>query len=364
MNKIDKNSIVKDRLSSIDDHSHICDLAYLDGPILSLFRDSKQDWLYLWCDTDNVSTERWLLFTISRSDFVNFIDGESTLRSLLLSTKTLLLLDHSSISDERFRERRILRKILHVDAVKKYWPSNDSYFDDSLTTDISTIEQLKPEPFEIPIDGSWFFSDLDKFSRVYSQLYAFFYCTGERFVTNIEGRLKQRLRAPWIGGGSRVNLFRSLKNFIPAVHDLKINSFNYASPGQIRIEALKSVGIGIAESVQAFIDNEENITKSIKIINTALDQSNLRTKNLSQINDDNLPLNDSAISEVKFSILTIVTILNIADQYSALSDASPNLIVSSKVLLALIKRISLVADFQKAELINGTKWASNNSAKI
>jgi hypothetical protein len=69
------------------------DLVYVDGPVLSLYRDAKENWLYLWCDTDNRTKERWLLFPVSRLNLISFLEKEKPLLSLVQEAKERWFLD-------------------------------------------------------------------------------------------------------------------------------------------------------------------------------------------------------------------------------------------------------------------------------
>ncbi|MGV1017805.1 MAG: hypothetical protein ACOYBW_10575 [Fluviibacter phosphoraccumulans] len=351
----------------IDRNIFICDLISFEGAILSLFRRDNHNWLYLWCDTDKANKNRWLLFPVSRSALVGYLDGQRSLRELVVGSKKYLVLDQSATveqGDDKPTIHRYLKEISSVDQIAEYLPSDDSYFESELSPDISLANEINPTRYDVPIDGEWFFADLDRFSRLYGQLYSFFYCTKPRFVTNLGSRIERNLRSPWKGGYSRVNLFDALSRLVPSLHDLEIKKMQYASPGEISIEALKSVGDGIAIAVLRYIEHEKSLVDSEKAINTVLSASKLRRVDLSQLNDKQLPLDAANIEVLKQSQETIAGFLGIASELKNLSSFSPNIAVTSKVFLSLLVRIRRLAEFQTSGQIDFDRNAIDSVQKL
>lgn len=341
----------------VDKHSHICDLLYLDGPIVSLYRDSKQSWIYLWCDTtSSMTTHRWLLFSVTRSSLVSYLQKEKALRVLVEAAPTHLILDISSdpsIGDESGRATlRTLREISVDSLPNLYFPAEDSYFDETLSPDISLAMELSPTSYEVPIAGDWFFSDLDRFSRLYTQLYAFFYCTQPRFVTNLGQRLQRFLEAPWQGGFSRVNLFSALERLVPSLHDLEIKKFQYASPGSIHVEALASVGQDISAVVSRFLENEKLIVDAEKAINAFLARNRLNKQNVSKLTDSQIGLSEEQMDFLVEKGKILTKFLQIEAEIAEISLHSPNIIITAKALSALVRRIRNICEFQKNGLID------------
>jgi hypothetical protein len=344
----------------LDKQSYICDLLDIEGPLLCLFRDAKQNWLYLWCDTDGAKRERWLLFPVTRAALIQYLERKLTLRSVVTESTSKFLLDvtlnteavnPSALAVDTTMHRRL--KSVELADVVEYLPSEDSFFNEDLAPDISLARELNPSSYEVPIDGHWFFGDLQKFSQIYAQIYAFLYCTKPRFVVNIGDRVKECLRSPWKGGYSRVNLFDALKKAVPSLHDLQIKQIRYASPGEIRIEALKSVGGSISEVVRAYLKNRDPLIDAEKGINMLLASNHLRRSDLSDKSDEQLTM--LTAENRKFLVekgQLISKALNCEEEFMRLSEYSPNIVVSAKVHLALLSRIRRLAEFQSAGLIN------------
>jgi hypothetical protein len=351
-------------LAVLDKHVYMTDLVYVDGPILSLFRDSKDNWMYLWCDTDNEKTERWMLFPVSRSDLIDYLHERKPLLDVVRLAKRHWVLDYTQneggLEEEKVKEfaksySRTLREVSDLALLTDYMPSDDSFFSPELAPNISTAHELNPTLYEVPIDGNWFIKDLDNFSNVYSQVYAFFYCTKPQFMTDIGLRVRRFLEAPWKGGFSRVNLFDALQRMVPAIHDLKIHKMEYASPGDITIEALESVGDSVKGATLRYLQNKSDVEAYVKNLNTILSAKELKRSDLSKIGDEKLPLTKEDREFIKEKMGSIAEGLAIEAEFTDLSIRSPNIVVSAKVLLAVVARIGRLAEFESAGLLDLTR---------
>ena len=74
-------------------------LEYFDGPLLSLFENEYgESYLYSWCDVDDFHN-RWLIFRITKKTLKGYIEGDISLRELILNPVDGLLysleIDHS-----------------------------------------------------------------------------------------------------------------------------------------------------------------------------------------------------------------------------------------------------------------------------
>lgn len=354
MKSLDLEVAPRCRVNLLDRHTYICDLVYFEGPLLCLFRDAKHNWLYLWSDTDGHTYERWIVFRVERQRLVDYLYGKSTLLDLLVDSTLRYVLDQSVVLEkggDTAQAKRALRQLRDLSCVSEYLPSSDSHFDESMAPDISLAREVIPEDFSVPLDGDWFFSDLDKFSRVYSQLYSFFYCAKPRFVTNIGERLRAQLRAPWKGGFSRLNLFDALGNFVPSLHDLKIQKIYYASPGAVSIQALKSVGDDISAVVMGYLERQDEIDKATKAITQLLSAASLRRRDVSHLTDPALPLRKENLDFLNEQSSQIVTALRIREEFENLCVQSPNSVITAKVILAVVGRVAKMAKLQRAGLV-------------
>ncbi len=347
-------------LGLLDKHVYMTDLVNVEGPILSLYRDAKESWLYLWCDTDNSSTERWLLFPVGRIGLIEYLKGNCTLLTLVEGSSKRWFLDYARLTQSDAAEpvenaksfTRTLREVTDFTWLQEYLPADDSYFDEELAPNISVARELSPTRYDVPIDGNWFIKDLDNFSNVYSQLYSFFYCTKPQFMTDIGNRVQRLLESPWKGGFSRVNLFDALQRNVPAVHDLKIHQMQYASPGDITIEALESVGTSVKNSIILYRHRQADIAHFVRSLNQMLSDKALKRVDLSKYSDQTLPLPDSDKEYIKEKLQALADSLQIKDEFDDLCSRAPNMVVSAKVLIAVVSRIDRLADFEAAGLLD------------
>ncbi len=347
----------RESVSFIDKHSFICDLIDIEGPLLSLYRDQKRNWFYLWCDTNNIDRERWLVFEITRPIFASYLDRSCSLLDCLTSSKTIYCLEkHTTLPSTPDTTSKVVRSIHRVifNAIKQYHPSNESYFDPKFAPDLSLNQEILPTRFEVPIGGDWFITDLDKFCKTYSNLYAFFYCTKPRFVGNIIETLRKALTAPWEGGFSRVHLFHRLSRSIPSFHDMRIRQMEYASPGKVAFEALGSVGQDIKQSLDFYIVNKVAIELAAKRINDTLSVLKVRRVDLSKFNNNHFVDYEEEISIFQNSINTIANLLSIEAQLSLIEELSPNSVVAAKATLALLTPIQKLAEYEVNGLLNIT----------
>jgi hypothetical protein len=285
---------------------------------------------------------------------IGYLGGKLTLLNLLINAQQRLMLDSKlRLTDTDSKEEvlgkssnRILRDISEQVLPKEYLPAEDSYFEESLAPDVSLENQVNPENFDLPIDGDWFFSDWDRFSGLYGQLYAFFYCTKSQFITNIGQKIGRYLRSPWEGGFSRVNLFQALQGYVPSLHDLEIKKIQYSSPGQIEVEALPAVAGRVSDALRGYFRNESNILECEKAINSFLSSSKLRRRDVSRLSDEQIGLTRDQIQFLLRKIAEVSEWIGIHDEIKAISQQSPNAVVTAKVVVALVGRIRRLAEFQ------------------
>lgn len=346
------------KVSSLDRHQFICDLSFIEAPLLSLFRDSRHSWFYLWCDTDGLGRDRWLVFQVSRKSFAEYLSRIVSLRSAVLASKEVLCLEGDTRDavggeDEDDRRGRLLARV-SIDEIEAYLPSDESYFDAELAPDISLTEQLLPTRYPVPIGGDWFVGDLDRFSRAYAGLYGFFYCSKPRLVASIQSRLNRALRAPWEGGFSRVNLFDTLAKAVPSFHDMQIRRIQYASPGHLEIEALDSVGHDIQACVDGYMANRAEIDDHAKAINSTLGACRFKRRNLSAVSDSLLGISDESLTLFRERTAEIALLLGLQQQVGVVVRESPNCVVAAKATLALLTHVRRLAEFESAGMLNLT----------
>ena len=343
----------------LDEHNHVCDLINVQAAVLSLYSDGKRNWIYLWCDTDNSGTNRWMLFSASRKSLVEYLKGGTTLLKVLKKSAPYLILDKTRTAVEtqpdgsrHIKYRRTLTSFTDLEQVERYLPTPESYFDPELTEDIELEQQLAPDLYEVPIRGVWFSEDFEALFRSYERVYALIYATKPRFVRTIGDRLGSLLRAPWTGGFSRVHMYSQLARHLPAIHTLKIDKLKFASPGEVKFEALEAVGDSIKEAVLKFVDHEEDIWHHVKAAKALLTRKKLNKSDLSDVNDAGTGLLRDELRFLKTECDQIADILGVKEEFETLRSYSPNVVVYCKAVNSFVKQLSRLAKFQQDAMLN------------
>lgn len=343
----------------LDEHYHVCDFINIEAAVLSLYSDGKRNWIYLWCDTDNIDTDRWLLFPASRADLIAYLNRSRSLLEVLTNSTAFLILDRVTLAKEVQTEdegytkvRRFLNQLNSLEGITSYLPSTGSYFDPELTNDIELEQQLMPSVYGLPIRGIWFSADFERLFRSYERVYAFLYATKPRFVKNIGDRLGSLLRAPWTGGFSRVHLYSQLAKHLPALHSLKVHKLKFASPGDVEFEALETVGVSVESVTLLYLDHEEAIWHAVKTMKALLTRKRLNKSDLSDKNDIEIGLLRDEIELLQTKCIEISLFLGMTEEFNSLKQHSPNAVVFSKAVSSFIKQISRLAGFEKENMLN------------
>jgi hypothetical protein len=342
-------------IRKLDRHSHICSLLELEGPLLSLYSDGRNNWLYLWCDTDGPDRTRWLLFVASRPLLVAYLERRISLLDVVAEAPQLLVLDemHGITAEGEARTSRTLRRPSSLSMLAGYLPTDKSFFDPELAPEIELARELLPEKFAVPIDSDqWFAVDFNNFFKSYQRIYSFLYASRPRFVTTVKSRMEELLRAPWTGGFSRVNFFSALPEVVPAIHALRVPKMQYASPGDIEFEALASVGGAVRASVLRYIQFEAEIERSLQSVKATLTTMKLNKRDLSTSNDLELELPEGRLNHLKEKCFAIGASLGLEEEFSSLAECSPNTIVHSKAVAGLITQLQYLAAFQSEGMLD------------
>jgi len=100
--------------------------------------------------------------------------------------------------------------------------------------------------FSIPLDGRWEMRDLEEFSRLFTQLYSFYYALEKEIDLDGNGRFSYAFEAfPWLGGYSAVNFYNKIYYSIPKKRRPNIKRMEYASPGELVLIAIVPTCISI-----------------------------------------------------------------------------------------------------------------------
>ena len=362
MKKMKKATGERLSLSNLDAHHHICDLINFEYPVLSLYSDGRESWIYMWCDKSPSGRFRWILFPASRENLSAYFTKEKTLQFLFKHANRHWVLDRSGWADEpavlgtnetEKKQKPPRRSLLAVslDQLDEYAPSADSYFDESLSDDLDISKHVVPSKFGVHIKGTWFGDDVQLFFRRFEMLYSFFYATRPQFVKTIRYKLHHLLQMPWTGGFSRVHLYLQLRKEIPALHVLKVSKLQYASPGTLQFEAISTVGNRINEVAGLLIEHEDKLIAASKEVRTILSKNKLATRDLSRVTEERIPLTAKELETVKADCNKIAKLLGIEEELSILRSAAPNSIVYSKAVISLVGQLDRLAEFNRQSML-------------
>jgi hypothetical protein len=356
-----KKKIIGERLalSNLDTHHHICDLINFEYPVLSLYSDGRESWIYMWCDRSRTERFRWILFPTSRENLSAYFTKDKSLQVLFRRAEKYWLLDRSGWSDEPAstddaeKPKTPRRSLMAVglDQLGDYVPSADSNFDESLSNDLDISKHVVPSKFAVQIKGTWFGEDVQMFFRRFEMLYSFFYATRPQFVRTVRYKLRHLLQMPWTGGFSRVHLYLQLRKEIPALHVLKVSRLQYASPGSLQFEAISNVGKRIREVASLLIKHEDQIMAAAKEVRTILSKNKLSTSDLSRVPESRIPLTAKELEIVIADCAKIATLLEIEEELSILRSEAPNSIVYSKAVVSLVGQLDRLAEFNRQSML-------------
>lgn len=342
----------------LESHRYMCDLMYLEFSVVALYSDGKQNWIYLWCDTNSLDKHRWLVFTVSRKILIDYLEKRVNLFSAVKSARQLWMLEervqeapNDKLQKKKQQQKRSLFEV-SSSAVEKYLPTEASYFDEALAPDLDLTKQLIPTVYDVPISGIWFGRDFEYLFKRYERIYAFFYATQPRFIRTVNENLEKLLRTPWMGGASRVHLYSRLAEVIPGIHSLKVEKLQFASPGEVEFEAIHSIGQSIERTTLAYLENEEVIEAAHKRIKDTLTAARLNKQDLSQRSDQSIVLSEGQWNVIKVACAEIATVLNINAELESLRVHSPNTVVYAKAVNSFVRQVMRLAKFQRDEMLN------------
>lgn len=354
MKRLDTKRLSPEQL---DSHHYVCDLLRAEFPALTLYTDGRQNWLYLWIDTDSVSRHRFLIFTASREDLDRYLRQDMSLRTALQRSDRVWALDESQTRERKGRSNKVVRRrqlhsVPDLEAFAEYLPTEDSFFDPEMAPDVDLSQQLLPKEFNVPIAGEWFGRDFEYLFKRYERLYAFFYATGPRFVRTINATLHRVMRAPWRGGYSRVNMFTRLAEVLPGQHALRVATLNFASPGDVKFEAIPSIGKSIHKTVVMYIEAQRAVDAHAKKIKRILTSAGFNKRDLSEMPESGIKFSKPQWGDLEDSLHAIAEQLAVTNEFDSLRTHSPNTVVFAKGVLTFVRQVEKLSILQDQGLLN------------
>lgn len=134
---------------------------------------------------------------------------------------------------------------------------------------------MQDSEYRIALNGRWELTDLSEFSRVYTQVYSFFYVVDERFEDLLQIDLTMFSVHPWRGGYSAVNFYRSLWQFVRRDDRPTVKQIRYSSPGFIELGLVVSTAVGVKIAVSNLLDVARKVSDTYHEIYRSMQERKL-----------------------------------------------------------------------------------------
>lgn len=329
-------------------HTWVQDIQYFEGPILSLLKASTfLDYFYLFCDF-NQQYNRWLAIPVTRDTIQGYRNGITDLRAVLFAADESIGVGVVDI-DSEYNVKKAW-KLKPSEVPDEYVPEHGSFYDPSLAPDNSYESLEQAEVYQLNVAGDWFLEDLFKIPKAYSQLYTFIYTLKNAFRESVSTNARNIFsRYPWRGGFSSVNFYSELNSVIPSMHEPKLEYIHYASPGDIKLEMLESIGVEINSLLQSMSKNQDILHK----LNSDISKF-LREQKLSEMDGTRNPI--ALMSKSTRDILgqhyvNFSRELGFSDYTDLIRSWSGNDLVALKILRAFYNRARDFIVFHKKGMI-------------
>lgn len=218
------------------------DLIYFEGPLLSEYRNSRNETvLKFWCDCDD-HFNRWMFIKIKEQDRLRLVLGEKPLRSAVLEQPEEFVFLIDEAEDE---SNDLFYMVLTENLPPSYIP------DETAVLDIASYEEdegLTSFVFE----DEWEIDDLKDLYRKFTQVYDFLYLT-------LKGVGSQVRSLPWQGGFSAVHFYDKLKQAIPHADKGGLESVHYASPGYLKVRSNSEIANESLKAINIYLEEKDVI---------------------------------------------------------------------------------------------------------
>lgn len=301
-------------------HTHVRDLVYFDGPLLSEFRSRNGEaFLAYWCDR-NDDTNRWLVAPIKQRDLVRLVGRDLPLRDALIGFSYVFFEDRKADGSATPRS---------IATVEEIPP-------DYLPVELQLLEPeeaLRNNTYTILLDGKWSIDELRDLPRVFETAY---------YLLFAEHRPRQPVNNlgnfPWRGGFSAMHFFDYLKQFVDPALRPSIHAIQYASPGFLTFNADPEIGVMIAASVRRFKASEQTASAHYEAL-----VGYIRTRGL---NDESQAydgaLHDDALRGLGAAVIGAIGGVS----WGWIESKSTSVFEAAKVAMTHFRRIKKLARFE------------------
>jgi len=337
------------KLTDFKSHVWVEDVLYFDGPILALLKgDTKLDYFYYWCDSDD-QYNRWLAIPVNRTEIEKYKSGQLSILDLAADPDVeLTLVDVNSELLPRKAWAAVFDQL-----PEDYVPPETSYFDAELSPSWGGELLEIPAEFDLSIDGNWYLQDLFQVPKLFTQLYSFMYTLqylGKPAVQENAQRIFTTY--PWRGGFSSVNFYRDLNAVIPSLHEPKVNSINYASPGKIELELLTGVSASLTRLIKGISENDETIRDVIGRANSFLRGHNLsRLEGVETAEQFERMLTRDTRRALRGYLDELTSAMGMDEYREPVQELSQSDLVAIKMFKSFYNRVEKLARFHRSGLL-------------
>lgn len=229
--------------------------------------------------------------------------------------------------------------------VDENWLPSKHLFADAHTSDYGIQDGVLDEQV-LYIDGEWQMPEFGDFYKKYSDLYLYFYGVSEVENTQTSDVMKKKISAaivskPYQGGSSYLAMFKDLYSSMPVDRRPGLESIEYASPGEMEIRGQRE----IFETLHKVYDNYLGAHVEIKARHDYLRGLLTKNKLLSAPAKAISNVNDDALEEIIAAAKRLDAEMKLDAWDVLLRLSSRNVLVASKILLALFRRLSVSGNF-------------------
>ena len=248
------------------DLKKVSDLIYFEGPILSHFKDHYNNHIiFYWVDYDN-SSNRWIVFQTPEKLFLDYLRKNKSLRDLF---------DHPvngcfyTLELKNKLEYHNIQLIFQEDLPKKYYPEEESYYNNPLPEAYSKlVTKIDDEYFIETIQEKAIYFKVEPKNLKSSTVVGVFGATeflnamGTSFINFMEYSVIKDFGDKLSGDLKRLNaIIRALKEDMePKIVDTSISSFAVAIGPNNNIKSPNDL-INIDWKEQLFRNFKENVVE-------------------------------------------------------------------------------------------------------
>jgi len=217
--------------------------------------------------------------------------------------------------------------------------------------DIELVQHRIPDAVEkFNVDGGW---ELGEFSKFYSQVEDIYYMFNDidlydNPATSLQTKatISKAFDRSWGGGGSYVAFYDKIANDNDHVAPLRVSGIEYHSPGYVALRAKKKPFDSMIALLQAYAENGLETRKAFNALNRFMSFSGMLSSDA-----NSAALTPVAKEELSKLANGLATFLPGVSFMSLLQMASGDLIVASKVLKSIFKRVErLYAFFEQGRV--------------